>query len=120
MPKDRIETRAKGHGEIEAVACKTHAHSDNEVRGPSVDRPIRYRHVNSKHIDLVLRSVSSHGVEMRVLVPQRFRNTVDEQTNCNTGRKDHSKLKKSGKRKDSECIRECATDKVRSYSNIQK
>jgi hypothetical protein len=78
------ETRAKGHGKVEPETSEPHANSHNEVRCPSANCPVGDRHVESEHINLVLGVVASLRIKVRVLMPQRLRNTIDKEANGHT------------------------------------
>jgi hypothetical protein len=78
------ETRAKGKGKVESVTSESHANSYNEVRCPSANCPVGDRHVEGEHINLVLGVVTRIRIVVRILVPQRFRNTKDKEANGHT------------------------------------
>jgi hypothetical protein len=78
------ETRAKGHGKIEPETGESHANSHNKVRCPSANCPVGDRHVEGEHVNLVLGAVASIRIVVRVLMPQRLRNTIDKQANSHT------------------------------------
>jgi hypothetical protein len=78
------ETRAKGKGKVEPETSESHAYSYNEVRSPSANCIVVDRKVEGEHVNLVLGAVTSIRIVLRVLVPQRFRNTKDKEANGHT------------------------------------
>jgi hypothetical protein len=57
------------------------------MKTPMVDRL-----VHGKLVDLILRTVSSIGIPMGSLMPERLRNSVVEDTDGNTSSKKHGKV----------------------------
>jgi hypothetical protein len=92
--KDRVETTAKRHGQLEAVSSESHADSDNQVRGPSRNGPIVNREIEGIHVDLILRVVSRLGEPVGVLMPQWLRNSIHEKADGNASAVSIKKTKK--------------------------
>ena len=64
---------------------ESHADCNDQVWSPPSNGPVVNREVDGKHVDLILRVVSRLGEPVEVLVPQWFRNSIDEKADSNTG-----------------------------------
>mmetsp|Transcript_54250 Transcript_54250/g.144712 ORF Transcript_54250/g.144712 Transcript_54250/m.144712 type:complete len:226 (+) Transcript_54250:306-983(+) len=92
LAQNGVKTRAKCHGQVEAMPRQSHGDSYNQVRRPTGNAPVGNCHVEGKHVNLVLRAVSGVGVVVTFLMPERFGYAKDEQADSYTGGENHGKV----------------------------